>query len=82
VLSKETIMALDRLEALAKSLRELNLRKDADRIGVSFFTRAKMDDPGFVPSNDPPWRILPEKTQKLFRIACARPRSSRSKIRD
>jgi len=74
MLSEETTMALDRLEALAKSLRVLNLRKDAQRIGVSFFTRAKMDDPGFVASNDSPWRKLPKKTQRLFKSACARPR--------
>lgn len=72
MLNKPTLDALDRLDALAKSLREYRLRKEAAQIGCSFWTRAKMQDPAFTPSNDVPWRILPKKTKRLFKRACAR----------
>jgi hypothetical protein len=45
MLNKETTNALNRLDALAKSLREYRLRKEAAQMGVSYWTRAKIQDP-------------------------------------
>jgi hypothetical protein len=82
MLSKETTKALDRLDALVKSLREYRLRKEAVRMGCSYWTRAKMQDPAFTPSNHVPWRILPKKTRRLFKRACTRPRPLRRQRRE
>jgi len=82
MLSKEATEALDRLDALNRSLREFRLRREATQMGCSYWTRAKIADPSFTPSNDVPWRILPKKTQRLFKRACARPRPVRRQNQD
>jgi hypothetical protein len=67
--------ALKRLDALNASLKEFNLRRDAQRVGVSFYTRARWADPSFTPSSQAPWRTLPKRTRKLFEQACKRRRT-------
>jgi len=60
------------LAAIATSLDEFNMRREAKRMGVSFITRSKMRDGSFQPSSAVPWRILPKRTRKLFEQACKR----------
>lgn len=63
------------LDALTASLRELNLRRDAQRMGCSYWTRCKMADASFTASNQKPWRKLPKRTARLFERMCKRRRT-------
>jgi hypothetical protein len=64
--------SLKRLDALNASLKEFNLRRDAQRVGTSYYTRAMWADPSFTPSSFAPWQPLPKRTRKLFQTACKR----------
>lgn len=75
-LSRTTLKALERLDALAKSLRELNLRRDARCIGIGYYVRAKMADPRFEPSSHAAWQPLPKRTRRLFENLLKRRRTT------